>query len=312
MRSHRATVRLFLPLLIPILGCASAPELPPSSAPADAWETALQRAEQGDPAAQQRVCESYALGDLGLERDPVLAERWCVEAARHAGNVAAQNLLGELHLYGGIAQPSLAEARRWFLATAREGDEKGAYHYGFMVAYGIGGPVSLTEAREYVERSAASGWEDARMLLADLEAGRLDRPEAGFELISVGEHDVTRAELESLDLRPLEVPEAPPFPVFRSDEATCSSGRWVGAIFALQFSDRTPWQIGMQVRLEPAGATGLEYAHVFRHTDGPTVLVPELFPLEPTTLGPGDYRLSISLADQELLNHAFRVSCEGR
>jgi TPR repeat protein len=58
------------------------------------------------------------------------------------------------------------EAMRWFRKAADQGDALAQNNIGWMYAKGQGVPRDLSEARAWIQRAAAGGYEDAKQWLA--------------------------------------------------------------------------------------------------------------------------------------------------
>ena len=76
-----------------------------------------ERAEKGDPEAQFNLAKNYEAGRGGLKRDYAEAQRWYLRAAEQ-GDPFAQASLGILFRFGkGVAQ-DYATAYKWFYLAA--------------------------------------------------------------------------------------------------------------------------------------------------------------------------------------------------
>jgi TPR repeat protein len=169
--------------------------------PAQAFRQFFEAAEQGHAGAQLEVAKEYlndegavpvdfetavgwlrkseAQGNLdaranlgwclangyGVTRDPVKAEALMRDAAGK-GNLLAMSGLARIHsgdVEGFEANP--AEAFRWYLESAAQGDRSGQYNLGRSYLHGVGTRVDPTEGWAWIERAAEQGFEPA---LADL------------------------------------------------------------------------------------------------------------------------------------------------
>lgn len=116
------------------------------TAPQAATEvTALESSD--DRIALYRLALAYAQGNVvaqDCKRSAGLLER-----AASAGLPAAQNALGEIYESGNVVPASAHDAARWYRAAYDQGDARGTYNLGRMVAEG--------RAYEYGAVSGAQG-----------------------------------------------------------------------------------------------------------------------------------------------------------
>ena len=95
-----------------------------------------ERAEQGDPAAQNEIGSRYYAG-RGVERDDAEAARW-IRLAAAQGYAPAQYNLGLLHFRNRGVAGSDAEAARWYRAAAEQGYAPAQAGLGYLHVYGAG------------------------------------------------------------------------------------------------------------------------------------------------------------------------------
>lgn len=99
--------------------------------------TSLQeRAEQGDPVAQNELGSRYYAG-RGVERDDAAAARW-IRLAAAQDYAPAQYNLGLLHFRNRGVAGSDAEAARWYRAAAEQGYAPAQAGLGYLYIYGAG------------------------------------------------------------------------------------------------------------------------------------------------------------------------------
>lgn len=109
---------------------------------------------------------------------PVWAADWLVapvaetRAAAEAGDVAAQQALGERLLHGRDGRTDVAEAYRWTERAAEAGSLEARLRLGMRREQGIGCPVDVDLAREYYQRAADQGEPGAALALARVWSSR--------------------------------------------------------------------------------------------------------------------------------------------
>jgi TPR repeat protein len=96
----------------------------------------LERAEQGDRAAQNELGSRYYAG-RGVEQDAAEAARW-IRLAAAQGYAPAQYNLGLLHFRNRGVAGSDAEAARWYRAAAEQGYAPAQAGLGYLYIYGAG------------------------------------------------------------------------------------------------------------------------------------------------------------------------------
>jgi TPR repeat protein len=90
----------------------------------------------------------------------------CKEAAE-AGDVAAQQAVGDAYFRGGPAPRDHAEARRWYAMAAERNDPQAARTLGEMYANGDGGKRDTKKAVELWRKAEQAGDPLACILVAD-------------------------------------------------------------------------------------------------------------------------------------------------
>ena len=116
---------------------ATAGQLPPGL---------LERAEQGDPIAQNDVGSRYYAG-RGVERDDAEAARW-IRLAADQGFAPAQHNLGLLYFRNRGVAGNDREAARWYRAAAEQGYAPAQAGLGYLYTYGAG--VEEDHVRAYL------------------------------------------------------------------------------------------------------------------------------------------------------------------
>lgn len=150
------------------LGAAAAPAQDDgargSAGETRAFDSLLERANRGDPIAQNNLGVFYLKG-RGTVRDYREALRW-FDAAAAAGLPSAMHNLGVMHLRGHGLAPDSAAAADWFLKAAELGDMDAQFYLARLLYQGDGIPTDLPAAREWFGRAADQGLPPARFNLA--------------------------------------------------------------------------------------------------------------------------------------------------
>ncbi|MCH7865585.1 MAG: sel1 repeat family protein [Proteobacteria bacterium] len=101
---------------------------------------------------------------LTKDEDAETATRELKKSAR-AGNVAAQVLLGDLHMNGEGVPHNYSMAETWYRLAADAGNAEGQYKLALMYQNRLGLPLDLKQAREWLMKAAALGHWQARKTL---------------------------------------------------------------------------------------------------------------------------------------------------
>ncbi len=104
---------------------ASVPAQPALSVQSLTFAERTQRAEAGDPAAQNNLGYNYAFG-IGVQQNNKEALKW-LTAAASSGFAPAQVNLAYLYEDGRAGKANLPQALRWFRAAAEQGDATSAW-----------------------------------------------------------------------------------------------------------------------------------------------------------------------------------------
>lgn len=100
------------------------------------------------------------------EPEPLDCDTAELHQAAEAGNVAAQNELGQC-LIASTDKGYHVAARRWFKAAMDQGDSEAKANYATLLENGIGGPVDLKRGEQLIEQAAEQGSPSAQLKLAD-------------------------------------------------------------------------------------------------------------------------------------------------
>ncbi len=92
-----------------------------------------------------------------------------------AGDPRAQTVLALMYKYGEGTQPNLRTSYFWYLRAAKLNYPPAQYHVGVYLAEGIGTPVELSTAIEWLQKSASRGYQRAADKLEELNASSVDR-----------------------------------------------------------------------------------------------------------------------------------------
>lgn len=140
-----------------------------------AYNLALPRAENGDPAAQTLVAEILARG-LGVPRNDAEAAKWYGRAAEQ-GVPDAQFQYALLLLDGRFAKRDQKAAHALMQAAAEAGNRLAQFNFAQMLVAEERGEAGLVKAADYYERAAKAGLADAQYAFAQiLASGTGGRP----------------------------------------------------------------------------------------------------------------------------------------
>jgi TPR repeat protein len=113
-------------------------------------------AKQNYAIAQVQVALFYERGLGGVRQDDAEAARWLRQAA-DAGNLYAQNELGDFYRLGRGVPRDYAQAMRLYRLSADKGFVPAQFNVGLMYAEGLGGAVDYGQARPWLEKAKAGG-----------------------------------------------------------------------------------------------------------------------------------------------------------
>lgn len=164
-----------------------------------AYNLALPRAENGDPAAQTLVAELLARG-LGVPRDEAAAAGWYHKAAE-AGVPEAQFQYALMLLDGRFVAENREEAYALMQAAADAGNRLAQFNFAQMLVDREPGGAGITKALPYYERAAETGLADAQYAMAQIYANgvggkRQDDTEARRWLLRAAQQNFDTAQLD--------------------------------------------------------------------------------------------------------------------
>ena len=132
---------------------------------ANALDSCLRAAEQGDADAQYNLGRMYQNG-YGVAQDDAEAAKWFHKAAEQE-HALGQNRLGLMYYYGQGVNKDYAEAAKWIRKIAEQGNVSGQYNLGFMYYYGQGVNKDYAEAAKWIRKAAARGHAGAKRMLEE-------------------------------------------------------------------------------------------------------------------------------------------------
>lgn len=133
-----------------------------------AYDLALVRAKNGDPAAQVLVAEILSRG-LGVKLDAAGAAKW-YQAAAERGMPEAQFQYALMLLDGRFVQKDRKEAHALMQAAAEAGNRLAQFNFAQLLVEEDDSDAGLTRAVPYYERAAATGLADAQYAMAQIYA----------------------------------------------------------------------------------------------------------------------------------------------
>lgn len=144
----------------------------PSQVSAQSLKEVQKAAEQGDAKAANSLGVWYEKGQMGLQKDPMLAVSWYLKAAQK-GHVLAMHNLGDCYLQGVGTSKNAAEAYAWYKKAAESGGAIGYEDIGnFFKNIGFDGP-NVATAKIWYSQAARQGRKSAQEKLLDLGGPRL-------------------------------------------------------------------------------------------------------------------------------------------
>ena len=133
-----------------------------------AYDLALVRAENGDPAAQVLVAEILSRG-LGVRLDAAQAAKW-YQAAAERGMPEAQFQYALMLLDGRFVEKDRKQAHALMQAAAEAGNRLALFNFAQLLVEEDGSDAGLARAVPYYERAAATGLADAQYAMAQMYA----------------------------------------------------------------------------------------------------------------------------------------------
>ncbi|WP_343059467.1 sel1 repeat family protein [Mycoplana azooxidifex] len=139
-----------------------------------AMDSALPRAQNGDPAAQTLVAELFEQG-LAVKRDRSQAAFWYKQAAE-GGDPAGMFKYALLLMDGRQVERDRKKADEFMKKAADAGNPSAQFNYGQMLVADGAGDTGLRAALPYYEKSAEQGIADAQYALSQLYTNLADLP----------------------------------------------------------------------------------------------------------------------------------------
>lgn len=133
-----------------------------------AYDLALVRAKNGDPAAQVLVAEILSRG-LGVKLDAAGAAKW-YQAAAERGMPEAQFQYALMLLDGRFVGKDQKQAHALMQAAAEAGNRLAQFNFAQLLVEEDGSDAGLARAAPYYERAAAAGLADAQYAMAQIYA----------------------------------------------------------------------------------------------------------------------------------------------
>jgi uncharacterized protein len=164
-----------------------------------AFDLALPRAKDDDPAAQTLVAEIYARG-LGIRRNATEAANW-YERAAEKGMPEAEFQYALILLDGEFRPKDETRAFELMKRAADGGSRFAQFNYAQLVIEREPGPTGLAKAVSYYERAAEAGLADAQYAMSQVYANgvggkRLDAVEARRWLSRAARQNYDTAQLD--------------------------------------------------------------------------------------------------------------------
>jgi TPR repeat protein len=164
-----------------------------------AYNLALVRAENGDPAAQTLVAEILSRG-LGMARNEAEAAKWYARASEQ-GVPEAQFQYALMLLDGRFMKKDPQGAYALMQAAAEAGNRLAQFNFAQMLVDRETGAKGLEKAVSYYERAAKSGLADAQYAMAQIHANGVggkarDEKEARRWLVLAARQNFDTAQLD--------------------------------------------------------------------------------------------------------------------
>ena len=162
MNSHR--ILLFAAVLIAASqGYAAVQQEPAPPSFEEMFEKIRQAAEEGNPAAQRMLGQSYLEG-RGVAQDYQEAEKWIRKAAEKDDD-GAQYSLGVMYLEGRGVPRDYKQAEKWLKKAAERGYTEAQYRLGQMYLEGEGVSRNYKNAEQCLRKAADLGHAGAQCSL---------------------------------------------------------------------------------------------------------------------------------------------------
>ena len=119
------------------------------------------QAMDGDAVAQNKLARMYALGQGGLEPNPLEAAKWFRRSANQ-GYPRSEYNMGMIYSRGEGVPKSMSESLRWYRKAADQGYVRAQRKLGDFYAEGVGVPRNYVQAYMWYNLAAAAGDSEAR------------------------------------------------------------------------------------------------------------------------------------------------------
>lgn len=165
-----------------------------------AYDLAMTRAKNGDPAAQVLVAEILSQG-LGVKLNAAEAAKW-YQAAAEQGMPDAQFQFALMLLDGRFVKKDQKQAHALMQASAEAGNRLAQFNFAQMLVEEDDSEAGLARAVPYYERAAATGLADAQYAMAQIYAngvGGKTRDDARARLL-LGQAALQNYDTAQLDL----------------------------------------------------------------------------------------------------------------
>lgn len=136
--------------------------------PGEAINMFKKAARMGNLQGQMRLAFSYHEG-IDVKQDDDESRRWFLMAAKQGNPLAQYNLAVMYHQGLGTLRPSATRAVKWLELSAKAGFDKAQCFLAALLLDGAGTPRNPAKAREWLEKAAAQGSEEAIALLERLD-----------------------------------------------------------------------------------------------------------------------------------------------
>lgn len=138
------------------------------------FQDTLDKARAGDPEAQHTLGVLYERGALGMKRDPRLARKWLLKAAKQ-GHTDAQFRTGRLLASGSGGSTDFLTASKWYQAAAEQGHVEAQVNLGLLYAEGRLGPPDREAALPWWNLALARGSPRAMLAIGEGFSGGAPR-----------------------------------------------------------------------------------------------------------------------------------------
>lgn len=127
----------------------------------------IKKAELGDADAQVNLGQQYETGNNILSQDYAEAMKWYLKAANQ-GNKFAQSSLGDMYYYGRGISKDPQQAVDWYRRAAEQNYAKTQHDLGYMYYHGEGIPQDYQQATYWYRKAAEQNHAKAQYDLANM------------------------------------------------------------------------------------------------------------------------------------------------